>query len=69
MNPIATALSTLGLVATLAPAPASAQQAGTSIIDLNPELTDIEFAAFAADVGSALPALPSIGGCEDAGTR
>jgi hypothetical protein len=56
MKPIATALSILGLVglvATLAPAPASAQQVGT-IIDLTPELTNGEFAAFAADVGSAL---------------
>lgn len=54
MKPIATALSILGLVATLAAAPASAQQGDTSIIDLTPALTNNEFAAFAADVGSAL---------------
>lgn len=63
MKPTTIALSILGLVATLVPVPASAQQATApqlnnayrnGIIDLNPELTKDEFAAFTAEVGSVL---------------
>jgi len=67
MRPLSIVISTLGLVAILAPAPASAQQPGTGrptlhvsdayrscFFDLHPELTKDEFKEFAAELGSVL---------------
>ena len=67
MRPLSIVISTLGLVAFLAPAPASALQPGTGrptlhvsdayrscFFDLHPELTKDEFKEFAAELGSVL---------------
>jgi hypothetical protein len=67
MKPFSVALSILALFATLAPTPANAQQTGpvaspphisnayrSSFFDLHPQLTEEEFAEFAAELGSVL---------------
>ena len=51
MKLLSTAITTLGLVAMLAPAPAHAQ---SPYFDLHPELTKAEFEDFAAELGSVL---------------
>ena len=52
MKPFAIVIGTFGLVATLAPVPASAQQSIS--VALHPELTKEEFETFASEVGSVL---------------
>jgi hypothetical protein len=55
MRLFSTVISTLALVAILAPAPASAQYAdSSSFFDLHPELTKEEFEQFTAELGSIL---------------
>lgn len=56
MRPFSTAISIFGLVATLTPALANAQQPGKgdNFFDLQPRLTQEEFAVFVADIGSLL---------------
>lgn len=51
MKPFSTVIGTLGIVATLLPAPASAQQ---TAFDLRPGLTKAEFAELTGEIGSVL---------------
>ncbi|HET9467775.1 MAG TPA: hypothetical protein VFO48_05165 [Vicinamibacterales bacterium] len=51
MKPFSTVIGTLGIVATLLPAPASAQQ---TAFDLRPGLTKAEFAELTSEIGSVL---------------
>lgn len=53
MKPISTLITTMGLAAVLAPAPALAQQAD-AIFTLGPALTKVEFTAMTRELGSAL---------------